>query len=268
MPGWPVNCEMSDLREAESRKTVSDSFLGGRLLLHQPERGHRCGTDAVLLAAAAPADFSGVAIDVGAGVGAAGLALAISRPRAQVGLLESDNFAAGLARANIVQNGLSDRCSVFEADLLCPEGRREAGLRDEGAGLVITNPPFLDPGKARLSPEPRKRRAHGMQGEGPSALCAWIAASLALVAPGGLLIMIHRPDVLPVILLSLSGRAGGITVLPVHPRPMTKARRILLRAKKGSRAPFALAPPLVLHEDDGFTAESDALHRGKSTLEW
>ncbi|MGB6175434.1 MAG: methyltransferase, partial [Methylocella sp.] len=53
---------------------VADAFLGGRLLLCQPAEGHRCGTDAVLLAAAAPADFSGLAIDVGAGVGAAGLA--------------------------------------------------------------------------------------------------------------------------------------------------------------------------------------------------
>jgi tRNA1(Val) A37 N6-methylase TrmN6 len=80
--------------------------------------------------------------------------------------------------------------------------------------------------------------------------------------------MIHRPDVLPAILLSLSGRAGGITVLPVHPRLKTKARRILVRAKKGSRAPFALAPPLVLHDENGFTAESDAIHRGKSTIAW
>jgi tRNA1(Val) A37 N6-methylase TrmN6 len=268
MPGLPVNCMMSDLPEAGSRKAVADSFLGGRLLLHQPEGGHRCGTDAVLLAAAVPADFSGLAIDAGAGVGAAGLALAISRPRAEVGLLESDHFVAGLARANIAQNGLSDRCYVVEADLLSPASRQAAGLREAGAGLVITNPPFLDPGNARLSPEPHKRRAHTMQAEGPSALVNWIAASLSLVAPGGLFIMIHRPDVLPVILLSLSGRAGGITVLPVYPRLKTKARRILLRAKKGSHAPFALAPPLVLHDEKGFTAAADAIHRGKATIEW
>jgi tRNA1(Val) A37 N6-methylase TrmN6 len=268
MPGWPANCVMADLSEVDSRQAIADSFLGGRLLLHQPAGGHRCGTDAVLLAAAVPADFSGLAIDVGAGIGAAGLALAITRPRAQVGLLEIDPFAASLARANIAQNGLADRCYVAEADLLNPAGRRAAGLRDEGAGLVISNPPFLDPGKARLSPELRKRRAHTMPEEGQSALAAWIAASLALVAPGGSFIMIHRPDVLPVIVQSLAGRAGGITVLPVHPWLKTKARRILLRAKKGSRAPFALAPPLVLHNEQGFTAAADSLHRGRSTIEW
>src|ERR1700741_5197768 len=137
MPGWPANCVMADLSEVDARQAIADSFLGGRLLLHQPAGDHRCGTDAVLLAAAVPADFSGLAIDVGAGIGAAGLALAITRPRAQVGLLEIDPFAASLARANIVQNGLSGRCYAVEADLLSPAGLREAGVYNERAGLVI-----------------------------------------------------------------------------------------------------------------------------------
>ena len=38
---------------------VTDAFLGGRLRLRQPGRGHRAGTDALLLAAAAPLDFAG-----------------------------------------------------------------------------------------------------------------------------------------------------------------------------------------------------------------
>jgi tRNA1(Val) A37 N6-methylase TrmN6 len=259
---------MADLSEAAERRPVADSFLGGRLLLHQPAEGHRCGTDAVLLAAAVQADFSGHAIDAGAGVGAAGLALAITRPRAQVGLLEIDPFAASLARANIVQNVLSDRCYAVEADLLSPADLRKAGVYNERAGLVITNPPFLDPAKSRLSPKPNRRRAHTLLGNGTSALGAWIAASLALVVPGGLFIMIHRPDVLPVILQSLAGRAGAITVLPVYPRSNSKARRILVRAKKGSRAPLALAPPLLLHDEHGFTPAADAIHRGKSAIEW
>jgi tRNA1(Val) A37 N6-methylase TrmN6 len=268
MPGLPANYTMAELSEAAARRPVADSFLGGRLLLHQPAEGHRCGTDAVLLAAAVPADFSGHVIDAGAGIGAAGLALANTRPRSQVGLVEIDPFVASLARANIVQNGLIDRCYAAEADLFSPAGLREAGVYSERAGLVITNPPFLDPGKSRLSPEPNRRRAHAMQTNGPSALGAWIAASLALVVPSGLYIMIHRPDMLPVILQSLDGCTGAITVLPVYPRLNSKARRILVRAKKGSRAPFALAPPLVLHDEHGFTPAADAIHRGKSAIEW
>src|SRR5450631_4426116 len=246
----------------------TDAFLGGRLRLRQPAEGHRSGTDAVLLAAAAPADFSGIAIDVGAGVGAAGLAMAIARPGMRVGLLENDPFLAELARTNLLENGLPDRGYVVEADLLSAASRRAAGLTGESAGLVISNPPFLDPGRTRLSPDARRRRAHVMPAAGTSALAAWIAAALELVAPGGLIILIHRPDALPVILDSLGARAGGITVLPVYPRRESSAGRILVRGKKGSRAPVAIAPGLVLHDGNGFTPAAEAIHRGASLIDW
>lgn len=246
----------------------ADAFLGGRLRLHQPAEGHRCGTDAVLLASAAPADFSGDAVDAGSGVGAAGLALAIMRPCLRIGLLENDPLLAGLARANIHENDLIDRGYVAEADLLSPASRRGAGLIDGCAGLVISNPPFLDPGRARLSPDAQKRRAHVMPMAGPPAIAAWIAAALALLAPGGLIILIHRPDALPVIIETLHSRTGGITVLPVYPRRETGAVRILVRGKKGSRAPMAIAPPLILHDGNGFTPAAEAIHRGALLIDW
>jgi tRNA1(Val) A37 N6-methylase TrmN6 len=249
-------------------QTVTSAFLGGRLELGQPSVGHRCGTDAVLLAAAAPGGFCGLAIDAGAGAGAAGLALAVTRPAARVGLLDNDPFMVKLALANCAQNRLAERCYGVEADLLSPASWRGAGLQAESAQLVITNPPFLDPARARLSPDPQKRRAHAMPEEGPAALAAWIAACLALVRPGGLLILIHRPDALPHILQALAGRAGGVTLMPVYPREGANAARILVRGKKGSRAPFAIAPPLILHKGERFTAAAEDLHRGVSLIDW
>ena len=55
---------------------TEDAVLGGRLRLRQPSRGHRVGHDAILLAAAVPARAGEAVLDLGAGVGAAGLALA------------------------------------------------------------------------------------------------------------------------------------------------------------------------------------------------
>ncbi|MGC2134524.1 MAG: methyltransferase, partial [Xanthobacteraceae bacterium] len=40
---------------AEHGGTSEDAVLGGRLVLRQPLRGHRFGHDAILLAAAVPA---------------------------------------------------------------------------------------------------------------------------------------------------------------------------------------------------------------------
>ena len=237
MRGSARNCAMAEAADDRSVPVIADAFLGGRLLLRQPAVGHRCGTDAVLLAAAAPADFSGLAIDVGAGVGAAGLALAVTRPGARIGLLENDPYIAALARANLLQNKLAGRGHVVEADLLSRANRRGAGLQDESAGLVITNPPFLDPSRARLSPDPRRRRAHAMPAEGT--LAAWIVASLALVAPGGLFILIHPPDALPVILQTLAGARrryrglAGLSAARDQGRAHSRARE-----KRQPRAPL------------------------------
>ena len=55
---------------------TDDGVLGGRLKLLQPRRGHRFGHDAILLAAAVAAEPGEHTVDLGAGVGAAGLALA------------------------------------------------------------------------------------------------------------------------------------------------------------------------------------------------
>ncbi len=259
---------MSDSRIDPRPEVGTDAFLNQRLLLRQSSSGHRAGTDAVLLAAAAPGAFSGLALDVGAGVGAAGLALATIHPAASVGLVETDPELAALARENCVLNGSADRVSVYEADVLSPPSRRAAGLVDASAGLVVTNPPFLDPGRARLSPDRGKRQAHAMADPGPAALRDWIAASLALLAPGGALVLIHRPEALAVILAALEGRAGAVTILPVLPRDKTPAHRILVRARKGSRAPLTIAPPLVLHEGPGFTRLAEAIHRGEASIDW
>src|SRR6202161_2894316 len=55
-------------------QTSEDAALGGRLFLRQPRKGHRFGHDAILLAAACSARPGEHLVDLGAGVGTAGLA--------------------------------------------------------------------------------------------------------------------------------------------------------------------------------------------------
>jgi tRNA1(Val) A37 N6-methylase TrmN6 len=259
---------MAEGRDSVLPETATDAFLNKKLQLRQLRSGHRAGTDAVLLAAAAPGDFAETAIDVGAGAGAAGLMLAATHPSARVGLVEIDATLAALARDNCTANKLADRVAVHESDVLSPGSRRAAGLFDATAALVLTNPPFLDPGRARVSPDQGKRRAHAMPSSGPGAIRGWIAASLALAAPGGSLVLIHRVDSLEGILAALDGRAGAVTILPVHPRATAPAVRILVRARKGSHGPLSIVPPLVLHDADGFTPVAAAIHNGEASIAW
>ncbi len=74
-----------------------DAILGGRLILRQPRRGHRFGHDAILLAAAVSAHAGEHAVELGAGVGAAGLALAHRVGGLSVTLVEIDRALASLA---------------------------------------------------------------------------------------------------------------------------------------------------------------------------
>ena len=238
-----------------------DRLLGGRLRLLQPAAGHRAGTDAVLLAAAATLGPGELFVDVGAGVGTAGLALALRCPGARGLLLEAEPATADLARRNVALNGVEDRVEVAEGDLFARAIDRPAVLRPEAAALVLTNPPFFGVGTVRASPNATRAAAHvaGPRGHGD-----WLAAAAALLAPKGRLVMIHRPDALPALLAACEGRIGGIGIRPVLPRAGADAVRILLAGTKGSRAPLRLAPPLVLHGADGrFTAEAEAIHRGE-----
>ena len=68
--------------------TTDDAVLGRRIT--QKKRGHRVGHDAILLAAATGARPGDRVIEFGAGVGAAGLALAVRCPEVDVTLVEID----------------------------------------------------------------------------------------------------------------------------------------------------------------------------------
>src|SRR6202035_3263460 len=88
---------------------TEDALLGGALRLRQPRRGHRVGHDAVLLAAACPAHGGEHVVDLGAGVGAAALALAARAADIAVTLVEIDPDLAALAAANAQLNGWAAR---------------------------------------------------------------------------------------------------------------------------------------------------------------
>ncbi len=91
-----------------------DDFLGGKIRLKQPKRGHRAGHDAVLLAAATPARPGDCVVDLGAGVGAAGLAIARRIHGVDLVLVEHDEALADIARSNLVANKLNGRAIALD----------------------------------------------------------------------------------------------------------------------------------------------------------
>src|SRR6476619_3353332 len=106
-------------REGGGDQTTIDAFLGGALQLKQPRSGYRAGVDAVLLAAAA-APCSGkpaTLLDIGSGVGTAGLCVARRIEEAEVVLFEREQSYVDLAHQNIAQNGLEERVRAVGGDI-------------------------------------------------------------------------------------------------------------------------------------------------------
>src|SRR4029077_12802880 len=120
------------------------AVLGGRLRLRQPRRGHRVGHDAILLAAATAALPAERAVELGSGVGAAGLALAARVPGLAVTLVDIDPQLCELARANARTNALAEHVEGLRLDLAAPAALRAAGLDPSSVDRVLMNPPFSD----------------------------------------------------------------------------------------------------------------------------
>jgi tRNA1(Val) A37 N6-methylase TrmN6 len=230
-----------------------DAFLGGKVEAVQPQQGHhRAGLEAVLLSAAIEADFAGTVVDLGAGVGVAGMAIAARCPDANVILVERDPEAIACCREALVRpanGGFAARVSVVVTDIAAPESERAtAGLGRAIADAVVMNPPFHDADDGTASPNAARAAAHVLADSG---LEPWLRAAASVLKPGGRLIVIFRADRLEPLLAALVGRFGAAAVLPIHPRADAPAHRVLIEAEKGSRAPLRILPALVLHPDAG-----------------
>lgn len=231
--------------------TVSDdAFLGGRLQILQPRQAYRAGLDAVMLAAAVTERVGPFRVlDVGAGVGTAGLAVAWRCKQAEVVLIEREPDLVALARENIARNGLDERVSVVEADLLqvSTAALAAAGVGEATFDQVIANPPFHTEGAGTAARHALKAAAHAMP---EAALDDWCRFLARMARPGGEALIIHKTAALPELIQGLKGRFGGLSALPLHSHAGEPAGRIILKGTKGSRAPFRLESGLLLHEED------------------
>jgi tRNA1(Val) A37 N6-methylase TrmN6 len=240
-------------------ETTEDTLLGGRVVLRQPATGYRAAIDPILLAAAVSAKPGAHVLELGCGAGAAALALAARLSEVRITGLERDPDLARLCEANIAANAMTGRLTVLTGDLLAPPPEIAAG----GFDHVMANPPYLEPARADLSPDPGRRAANA---EGEAVLEDWIAAALAAVAHKGWITVIHRADRLDALVSAFAGRAGGIAILPLWPKAGAPAKRVIVRARKGVRSPSMVLPGLILHEGDGYTAAADAVLRGAVPL--
>jgi tRNA1(Val) A37 N6-methylase TrmN6 len=226
---------------------TEDAFLGGRLRLRQLKKGHRAGHDAMLLAAATSARPGDRVVDFGAGVGAAGLAVARRVDGIGLVLVEIDETLAGLARSNAATNAIAADVILLDVESGA-EAFAAAGLPPDSADAVLMNPPFNDGARHRASPDAARAHAHVA---GEDLLARWIHAARRVLKSGGALTLIWRADGVADVLAALDRGFGSLAILPVHGEAGGPAIRILVRAVKGGRAPTQILPALMLNDESG-----------------
>lgn len=241
---------------------TDDLFLGGRLWLRQPKRGHRAGHDAMLLAAATAARTGDRVVDFGAGVGAAGLAVATRVPGIDLILVEINESLVALARANAEANGIPAQVVARDVTSKAADLAIE-GLSADSVDAVLMNPPFNDAARHRASPDAGRQVAHMAT---PELLQEWVHAARRILKSGGVLTLIWRADGLADVITALDRGFGSLEIQPVHPAAELGAIRILVKATKGGRAPLVLHQGLILRDEKGTDAEVQAILEGRELL--
>lgn len=215
--------------------------------------------DAVLLARFASVPKRGRIVDLCSGNGVIPLLLT-TRTEASIAAVEIQPRLADMAERSVRLNGLEERIEVVCADLRDVHEKYGYGSFD----LVTVNPPYLPPGTGdrKLNPHIAAAR-HELNG----GLDDIVTACARLLKTGGKVAMVHRPQRLADILVSLrANRLEPKRMRFVHPRIGAEANMVLVEAAKDGKPELRMLPPLIVYEQgETYTQELLDIYEGGST---
>lgn len=222
-----------------------DELAAYGLVLRQPQKGYRFSVDPLLLCSFADTGEVDAIADLGTGCGVIPLVMARRCPAARIVGVEFQPQLAGLARLNAVENGVADRVTFLEADVLHCKGR----LPHAGFDLVMANPPFRRQGSGRVSPRSGRDAARH---ESTATLEDFLATAKYLVRPGGRIAFVH----LAARLAEFLATAASLRLVPlrlqlVHGTVEADAKMFLCELTRGRGGELTVLPPLFIWEKEG-----------------
>ncbi len=235
---------------------TNDYLLNLKVKIFQPVDGYRASTDAVILSSLPCNIKSGDKIlDVGSGTGAISLCLAhrLQNSSVQICGVELQPRLAELSNLSAQANGFADFLSYCNADI------RTSDIPFPPCSFqhVITNPPYSS--ADMKSPNESKSLAHNFE---HYSLENWIKFCLKMLAPFGYFYTINRAEALPEILHALYRHTGEIKIIPIYSKTAQNAKRVIVCARKDSKAPSVIYPEFIVHNSDGsYTAQAEKILR-------
>ncbi|MGQ9707101.1 MAG: tRNA1(Val) (adenine(37)-N6)-methyltransferase [bacterium] len=213
--------------------------------IHQPRKGYRFSIDSILLSHFARPQKNATIIDIGCGVGIIGLILTSKREDIKVIGVEIQKELHDLALENIKANSLEDRMNVILSDIkdinrYLPSGRFQ---------FVISNPPYIKPGRGRVPPDSVKAIA---KSESEMSIDDLIKSANYLLKNRGRFSLIWTARRFAGLIYNLKVRNfEPKRIRFVHTYSDRKANLVLVEAVKNGGEELIIEKPLIIWNDVG-----------------
>jgi tRNA1Val (adenine37-N6)-methyltransferase len=226
-----------------------DTFLNGRIRIHQETKGYRFSVDAIIVASGVHPKPGEKILDLGTGCGIISILLAFRYPAISITGVEIQHALAELARRNVVENQMQNRVSIISGDIRTLSQSQVGGPVD----WIISNPPYHKPDSGRINPTRQKALARH---EIHLNLQELLEAVKKLLRNGGWFITIY-PSVR---IVALFGSMKSVGIEPkrmqsIHSTANDKAKFIRVQGKMGGRPGLEILPPLIIYNPDGTYTE-------------
>lgn len=207
----------------------------------------RVGVDSVLLAHfvnSAKTRKRNRAVDLGCGSGIISVLLALDNHGLRIDSVEIDPRAAHLATENAVLCGVSDRITVYEADL---RNHRDY-LRNGEYDISVSNPPYNPHGSGKRASSPGLITAREDEKCSLTDLCS---AAAYLTRWGGSFFIVHKPERLPGVFRALNDNGfEPKRIRFVQHKSATPPNLVLIESRRGGKPSLTVETPLILVNDD------------------
>ncbi|MBQ8465869.1 MAG: methyltransferase [Alphaproteobacteria bacterium] len=238
---------------------TQDYLLDKRVKIFQPVNGYRASTDAIMVSSLVhKIKENDKILDVGSGTGAISLCLAerFKTQNPQIIGLELQPELTALSNLSAQANHFENILHYFQ----CHIKNKPDFIKPCSFQHVISNPPYTD--HDMPSPNASKAQAHNHTDFN---LNEWIQFCIKMLAPQGMFYMINRAEAVDDILFAIHKKLGNIKIIPLFTKDLSKAKRVMIVAKKDSKAPTEILPAFIVHSDEGYTPKAfDILRSGKS----
>lgn len=203
------------------------------------------GMDAVLLSGFARVKPGEKVIDLGTGTGIIPILLEAKYEGEHYTGLEIQKDMADMAARSVALNGLENKISIVEGDILNAEAIFGLAQFD----VVTSNPPYMNDAHGLKNPDlPKAIARHEI-------LCTLedvVREASRLLRPGGRFYMVHRPHRLIEIITALTSyKLEPKRMKMVHPYVDKEANMVLIEAVRGGRSMMKVEAPVVVYRETG-----------------